>query len=163
MNDTIEFKIKELKKYNQLEIEKTMLDLKENLKELEEKNKNITSKIEATLFFLQGQSSFKDGKYVDCCRNFMKSTFHWLDTDRFDRYPIMFNNISVAVKKFSSNKDLETLEDFLNVSLNMSLEQTLEYFKNHSYYEMYQNEFSKMVKEIERVKNLNENANKAGE
>ncbi|MCX6171958.1 MAG: hypothetical protein NT048_03860 [Flavobacterium sp.] len=151
MNDTIEFKIEELKNYNQLEIEKTIIDLKENLKVLEQKNNNITSKIEATLFFLQGQSSFKDKKYVDCCRNFIKSTYHWLDTDRLDRFPIMFNNIRVVLKQFKSKKDLETLEEFLNVSLSMSLGQTIEYFKNHNYYETYQTELSKVMKEIERI------------
>ena len=156
MNDGLELKINELKNYNQTEIDKTTLELNNNFKKLELKNQMLASEIDASLFFLQGQNSFGKKDFVGSTKDFLKCTYHWLQTERIDRVEVMIGNILISIKKLKTKTELEEVDSLLTQSVKMSLTEILDYIKNHKYYISYSSKFEDLLKEVERLKALNE-------
>ena len=152
MNDSLEFKIEELKNFNKVEIEKTITELKGNIQKLETTNKIIASQIDAGLFFLQARTSFSDKNYASCVADYIKSAYHWLNTDKVDRLKITFGNIINIIKLVKEKKDVDILEKLVKESIDMSLMEVATYLKNHHYMHVYEDRLSELFSEVERLK-----------
>lgn len=157
MNDGLDIKISELKNYNKTEIDKTILELNTSFKKLEHNNEMLTSEIDASLFFLQGQNSFGKKEFVDSTKDFLKCTYYWLNTERIERIEVMIGNIIISLKRLKTKAEIEKVDKALSQSFKMSLDEILDYMKNHKYHVSYSSKFEDVIKEIERLKKSNEN------
>ena len=154
MNDNFEIKLRELKSFNKLEIEKTLFDFKESVNDLKQKNETLNSQIEGSLFFLQGQQTYKNKKYIEAVKDFIFAGYHWLNTDRTSRIELTFGNIVTILKQVKKADDLNTLNEQLIPAIKMNFYEFIDYCENHSYNNVIENHLKDINKEIERIKNV---------
>jgi Tfp pilus assembly major pilin PilA len=154
MNNNFETKLKELKSFNKLEMEKSLIEFKDNIKDLENKNELLNSQVEASLFFLQGQQTFKSKKYASSAKDFIISSYYWLKTDRTSRIEITVSNITKVLTKVNSIEELDELNEKLNLTLKMNLDEFITHCKKHSHYNLIETHLDDIELEIERIKNV---------
>lgn len=155
MNDNFVLKLDELKNFNKTEIEKTVLVLNSSFKNLEIKNKKLTSEIDANLFFLQGQYNYDKEKFVDCAKDYLRSAFFWSESDRKERMPITINNASIVIEKLSTEDELNKLDELIQTTLNMKLDEIIIYFEEHEFNHLYISELADIKNHVGKIKNVN--------
>lgn len=154
MNDSFELKIKELKSFNKIEIEESVKDLKDNLKAIEEENKNLLIELDATTYYLQGRTSFEQKKYEISIAEFIKSANLWIVSKRPERSIVQFTNVIRALKQITEKSSLPKIDNVLMKSyLKLTFDDTITSFENNEKKEIYTEKIIEIKTEIERIKN----------
>lgn len=154
MNDNFDRRIKELEELNKTKIEDELKDFKEKLTDMEEKNSNLITELDANTFFLQGRSNVLSKHYYIAIQSFIKSSFLFLDSNRPERAKVPFVNLNLCLKVIKEKKTLEQINQSMkNSSFKLTLDEMIIYFQNHDKKELYIDELKTTINELERIKN----------
>lgn len=154
VNDNFDLRIKELEKFNQSELQRISLELRDKLNYIESKNSALLSEIDGSTFYLQGKTSMINQEYSSAVSSFLRSALYYINSDRYERVNPLLVNARVALMKITQN-DIASIDSILAASPDkLNLEKVIDIIRSDKNIDLFKENLDYVAKQIDRIKNL---------
>ncbi len=156
MNDSFDRRIEELERFNQNRIEQELTEFKDRINEIETKNENLLTELDASTYYLQGRASVLSKQYQTAIPSFLKSAYLFLASERPERARVQFVNLKICLKTIKDPQLIEDANQQMEASsYAKSIDEMISYFEEHELKTLYEEQLDIVIQEITRIRKMN--------